>query len=181
MESKIYVILASGQSLTEENVEIVRKAKEDKIIEGVIAISNTAKLAPWADAIVSHDAKWWRVHKDWALNLSMRKFTRQTTPGVELYVPKEVPQGCNSALMAAFVARDIYKARKIIFLGLDMHGTHFFGKHPEPLRNPDAERFAVHMKQFEKWSGCPIINCSLNSALKLFPIIQLEEALQNDS
>lgn len=174
-----YVILCTGESLSHDDIEYVRDCREKDLIKGVIAVSDAAKLTPWADVMVSHDSKWWKHHWSWAKNLKMRKFSRQTFGRVELYVPKEI-NGCNSGLMAAMVARDVFEAEKIVFLGLDMKGTHYFGKHPEPLRNATSRRFTSHINQFEKWEGCPIINCSKDSALKCFPIMDLKIALQSE-
>lgn len=178
MVIKTFVIIATGPSLTQSDVDLIKKAKDDGIIQGVIAVSNSALLAPWADALVSHDAKWWNVHKKWTSELKMRKFSRQAVPGIETFVPKEITQGCNSGLMAAFVARDIFKADRLLYVGLDMKGTHFFGLHPEPLRNPTEIRFSTHVRQFNTFSGCSVINCTEGSVLKKFPIMKLSEALQ---
>lgn len=173
-----YVILCTGQSLTQEDVDYVRRCREEGSVKGVIAVSDAAKLAPWVDAMVSHDSKWWKHHWSWAKQLKMRKFSRLTFNGAELYVPKNI-NGCNSGLMAAMVARDVFKAQRIIFLGLDMKGTHYFGKHPEPLRNTTDRRFASLKQQFGNWHGCPVINCSKGSALKQFPIMDLKVALDS--
>lgn len=52
----IFAVLASGESMNQALADSVRgKCK-------VIAVSDTWRLAPWADALVSSDAGWWR-HK----------------------------------------------------------------------------------------------------------------------
>ena len=63
-----------------------------------------------------------------------------------------------------------------MLLGVDMHGTHYFGKHPEQdekgrklLRNTSPKKFEAHIKQFDKWRGPPeIVNCTPGSSLKRF-------------
>lgn len=171
-----WVIIASGQSLTKEDVEIVRGARASGLIKGFVAVSNVGiDLAPDADALVSHDDSWWR-NNPVALDLPMMKFSRQGRGAIRKYVPQP-PNGCNSGYMAMQVARDIFKAKRILLLGFDMHGTHYFGKHPSPLKNTSAERFKFHLNQFNSWSGCQVINCTVGSAIKKFPFIPLEKAL----
>jgi hypothetical protein len=50
------VCLASGPSLTVEDVEYVRGKAT------VIAINDTVRLAPWADVLYSSDKHWWLRH-----------------------------------------------------------------------------------------------------------------------
>lgn len=170
------VVMASGQSLTAQDVEYVKIAREENRVKAVIAVSNVGlDLAPWADALVSHDTKWWAMNIN-ATQFSGRRFCRSHWPNVEAYVPNP-KGGCNSGYMAMQVARDIYKADKIILLGFDMHGTHYFGKHPTGLRNTTNERFLAHIGQFNSWVGPEVINCTPNSALKKFPFMELEKAI----
>lgn len=75
-----------------------------------------------------------------------------------------------------YVARD-YGAKKIILLGFDMHGTHYFGRHPEGLKNTTEIRFKQHMFQFRLFSGAEVINCTPDSALKRFPLAALSDTL----
>lgn len=172
-----WVIIASGQSLTQEQVELVRKAREDGRVNGVIAVNNVGiDKAPWADVLVAHDGKWWSHHRKEAMNFTGRKFCRNTLPAIEQFIPS-VRSGCNSGYMAMEVAWKIFKAEFIILLGFDMHGTHYFGKHPEPLKNTTKIRFEFHRKQFNNWRGCPVINCSPGSALKNFPFVDIKSVL----
>lgn len=182
----ICFVLASGQSLTAEQVDLVRSARDSGLIDSVIAVSNVGiDLAPWADALVSHDRKWWMNNLS-ALDFAGQKFCRNTFRNVKVFVPNP-SNGCNSGYMAMQVARDAYKANKIFLLGFDMHGTHYFGPHPElkinnkvlshSLTNTQPHRFEFHIKQFEGWNGCDVVNCTHNSALKQFPLKTLGEAL----
>lgn len=179
-------ILASGQSLTPEQVSVIKNAKDSGLIRHVIAVSNVGiDLAPWADALVSHDRKWWSNNLS-ALEFKGLKFCRNAFRGVKVFIPNP-SNGCNSGYMSMQVAKDIYKANKIILLGFDMHGTHYFGPHPElkingkilpnSLTNTAPHRFEFHIKQFEGWNGCEVINCTPNSSLKVFPLKTLGETL----
>lgn len=171
-----YVVLATGPGLTQEVVDYVRgKAK-------VIAVSDAYKLAPWADALVSNDAAWWMAHPE-ALKFEGEKYTGAPDwhrfPGVTRIVPEGLlATGSNSGMLACHLA---YKkgAKRIILCGFDMHGTHFFGPHPTPLRNTPPERFAAFKKQFSRWhpEGVSVINCTPNTALRCYPMADLKDVL----
>lgn len=170
-----WVVLASGQSLTKEDVEYARQAREDGRIKGFIAVSNVGiDLAPDADALVSHDGKWWANNRE-ASGFEGRKFCNNTRYGIEVFHPSV--KGCNSGLMAMEVSFRVYGANKIILLGFDMHGTHYFGQHPKPLNNTTITRFKAHIKQFNNWKYCEVINCTPNSSLKKFPLMNLREVI----
>jgi len=164
-----FVIIATGQSLKTEDVEYVRgRAK-------VIAVSDSYKIAPWADVLVSHDSKWWR-HHNGVPEFKGEKFCAQTAPGAKPFRIFGYDSGLNSGLYGMYKARSM-GAKRIILLGFDMHGDHFFGKHPEPLTNTPAAKFDHFIKQFDLWSGCEVINCTPGSALKKFPMADLRETL----
>jgi hypothetical protein len=150
----------------------------------VAAVSNAWRLAPWADILVSHDARWWR-HNRAAFEFSGRKLVgNSAVEGLERFRHKDMPLsriglervGCNSGLMAMIAAREA-GATKICLLGVDMHGTHFFGPHPKGLRNTDEGRRQVHLAQYATFRGCEVINCTPGSALKAFPFGRIEELL----
>jgi len=168
--SSDWVIFGSGQSLEVEDVQYVRESGAN-----VIAVSNSYQLAPWAHALVSHDRKWWESYPE-ALHFRGRKFCRQAVRGTEQFTPS-VPNGCNSGLMAMEIARDLFQAKRVILLGFDMHGTHFFGPHGDGLVNTTPVRFNHHIRQFNSWHGPEVINCTLNSALKKFDFVDLRGIL----
>jgi hypothetical protein len=146
----------------------------------VIAVSNAYTLAPFAEALVSHDGKWWRNNPD-AFTFTGRRFcARAGLSGTEYFFCKEMRSeyaiGCNSGLMGMLVARHL-GASKIALLGFDMHGDHFFGKHQPPLKNTSDERRKEHLNQFKRFSGCDVVNCTPGSALKLFPSGRIEDLL----
>lgn len=171
-----WVVIASGHSLTKEQVELVKAARDSGRIKGVIAVSNVGlDKAPWADALVSHDSKWWHSNLE-AFAFKGRKFCRMMVGRLEQYIPSP-PQACNSGYMAMQVARDVFKAQRVLLLGFDMHGTHYFGNHPAGLKNPTPQKFAMYLRQFEGWQGPAVLNCTPDSALKLFPFVKIENAL----
>lgn len=76
-----------------------------------------------------------------------------------------------------YIAQSLFGATRILMLGFDMHGSHFFGAHKPPLKNTSDKRRLVHLKQFRRWQGCEVINCTEGSALKAFPFGNLKEIL----
>lgn len=169
-----FAVLATGPSMSQELANYVRgKCK-------VIAVSDAYKLAPWADALVSNDRNWWE-HNKAANKFAGRKFASVALPhGVEALPRVGVyGGGINSGLQGMRVAQ-ILGATKILLLGFDMsaeRGLHYFGAHPHPLKNTTAKRFVKHIEQFNKWHGCPVINCTPRSALKRFPMSTIQEQL----
>jgi hypothetical protein len=163
-------ILASGESMCQSIADSVR----GRCL--VIVVSDAYKLAPWADALVSMDGKWWRHHKP---DFSGRRFSGVSTSHAE-----RVPQalsGWNSGLLAMRVAVDIFHARRVLLLGFDMRGTHFFGKHPEPLRNTPVRRFEEFKHQFRDYrpKDVEIFNCTPGSALTCYATANVEDMLES--
>ena len=177
-----WVIIASGQSLTDEQINLVKAAKDAGKIKGVIAVSNVGiDKAPWADALVSHDSAWWTSYPE-AVKFAGKKYSRNAVPGTIGYNKPFMRGGINSGLMAMYIAKYCFEADRLILLGFDMHGTHYFGPHVgERLRNTPPDVFAKHMKQFDKFSdrfrGHAVINSTIGSALTIFPYVELREAL----
>jgi PKD repeat protein len=171
MTEETWAILASGPSMSQEVADSVKGLK-------VIAVSNTYELAPWADILVSSDRTWWTNHP------KAKDFAGEKFCGLCIETPKEVKKfpgamsGSNSGLLALQVA--VSKgAKRILLFGVDLGGSHYFGDHPPPLKNPTPQRFDVFKKQFNGYrpSGVEIYNCSPNSALKAYPFKDPEEFL----
>lgn len=72
-------------------------------------------------------------------------------------------------------------AKRILLLGADMHGSHFFGPYTNGLRNTAPHQRAQHMKQYAAWAslnrGVEVLNCTAGSALCCFPLADLDESL----
>lgn len=160
-------ILATGPSLTAEAVAKVRHLP-------CIAVSDAYRLAPWACAMVSADKAWWRLHNP---EFAGPKYTLADVPEVEKVM--DLAMGSNSGLLACHIAVTRLGAKRLLLLGVDMHGSHFFGRHPEPLKNTKAERFEQMKKQFANWAPkrVDIWNCNPESGLTCFPRMTLDEAL----
>lgn len=83
----------------------------------------------------------------------------------------------NSSLFGMHIAEALYGAQRILLLGVDMYGTHFFGPHPKGLTNTTARLFKRHKDQFKSWKGCEVINCNPDSHLEVFPKTKLRDII----
>lgn len=171
MNPHIACILATGPSMTQGVADYVRGKCR------VYAVSNAYRLAPWADALISHDKAWWRAHPD-ALKFKGRKYCKFDLPGTKTFCPYDMPMGCNSGLMAMYIARHD-KVKTILLCGFDMQGTHFFGKHDESkgLKNTSDKRFRQHINQFHSFAGVDVINCTPGSALPHYKCADLYDMI----
>jgi hypothetical protein len=179
-------VLAPGPSLSLSQTQQVRQAGV-----AAVAVNDAFRLAPWADVLYAADAAWWQHHAQEALsfeglmmtsdpNLAFRKVKRLRQTGTYGFDPTPgcVRTGSNSGYQAVHVAMQA-GAKRVLLVGFDMHGTHFFGRHPAPLRNsvPETQKqFAVNF-QFLNGHGVDIINCTPGSAITCFPQQDLAEAL----
>jgi hypothetical protein len=173
---KTYAILATGQSMSASlAASLFGKC-------GLIAVSDAYRIAPFADALVSQDPAWWRVHSDAVDSFVGRKFggPRVEIKGIERVEAQGlIASGTNSGLLAAHVAVKHFGATRVLLCGLDMAGSHFFGPHPAPLKNTTPTRFEVMREQFAAWKpqGIEIYNCSPGSALQCYPFKDLCDVL----
>jgi hypothetical protein len=168
----IWALLAPGPSAKAELAEKVRGLRL-----GVIGCAY--QLAPWADFIAASDRGWWRNYPD-AMELPCQKFSMSQVSGTERVSVSQFGTTCNSGVLALECAKKL-GATKILLLGFDMHGTHFFGKYTNGLRNTTTLQRGQHLKQYEQWAyankGIETINCTPRSALTCFPKASLEDVL----
>lgn len=167
-----FAVIATGPSLTVDQVEAVRQLR-------VVAVSDAYRLAPWAEALASQDARWWRHHTE-AMQFAGLKFCGSWEPP-EGCRRVEVAPGMNSGVLGIRVAR-ILGATSIVLFGFDGHGSHFFGPHPHPLKNTPEGRRLAHIEQHRqeaedcKRIGVGIVNCSPGTVLP-YPVGELSAAL----
>lgn len=169
-----WAVLATGPSMSQAVADSLRGRCE------VVAVSDSYKLAPWADALVSSDRAWWDAHPE-ALEFEGSKFgcmpEFQALPEVARFAAQS---GTNSGLLGLMVAASL-GATKVLLCGMDMHspGGHFFGNHPANLKSTTAQRMEVFKKQFARYQpkGVDIVNCTPGSALMAYRVGNLEEEL----
>ena len=194
------VCIASGPSLTREDVDYVKgKAK-------TIVINASYALAPWADVLYCADSnpfRWYWEHgpkgyeriamRDFCgLKFSLTKRSRSWA-GVQVLKhgreeglsldPTRLCLGMNSGYQAINLAV-LLGAARILLLGYDMSvakdGREYWHvQHPHTKRSPykTFRRLFPSIVEPLKKSGVEVINCSRQSALECFPKMSLREAL----
>lgn len=167
----IAAVVCTGQSVTQADVDYLRgKCK-------VVVVSDAYKLAPWADAMVSHDKAWWIAHSECDFAGPRYCGYFQDLPGAHK-TQRFYPAGGNSGCMGLLVAQRLFSPTKILLLGADLHGTHYFGPHTRDLlRNTNKTQFETMKRQYAALRKLPIVNCSQISTLTCFPKANLREVL----
>lgn len=185
------VCIASGPSLTREDVDYVRgKAR-------VIVVNTSYQLAPWADVLYACDAKWWRWHKgapDFAgQKYSLQKDARWHDPAIRVLentgveglerTPTGLRNGRNGGYQAINLAVH-FGASRILLLGYDMsqgphREEHWHGEHPNRSRSPFDKFLRVFPSIVAPLQavGVEVINCSRRTALTCFPRLPIDVAL----
>jgi hypothetical protein len=187
--SETFVCVASGPSLTEEDV-LLCASREVRIV----AVKDAIRLVPAGsvDALYACDAKWWRHHKP-----TYEGLRYSIEPGAAEYAtvlrntgdrgletdPSGLRTGRNSGYQAVNLAVHLGAAR-VILLGYDMGDQagkdHWFGRHPYPAMRPPYQIFREFFPSIVeplKALGVEVINASRRTALDCFPRVRLEEAL----
>lgn len=192
------LVLGSGASLTQDDVARARRA-----VDAVIAVNDSYTFAPDATVLYAADKKWWGWHKGCvsphlvgskkypAFTGALRYSLTQTPWYPQVQVLRRGPQdgltldpgrvalGLNGVYQAINVAVHLGGTR-VLLLGVDMHGAHFFGHHPDNSNAPFSlclQRFATLVAPLAA-AGVEVINCTPKSALKVFPRLSLDDVLQ---
>lgn len=167
-----WVLLAPGPSMSESLANRVRG-------QNVGAVGNAYQLAPWADFLAATDRAWWDRHPE-AKAFKGKRYSPNCLPCTERVHGATVFSGTNSGVLALECARR-NGATRILLLGFDMHGSHFFGPYTNGLRNTTDARRRQHLVQYAQWrrvnKDIEVLNCTDGSALKCFPMARLDECL----
>lgn len=182
-----FVCLGSGPSLTAEDVDVCRGRSR------VIAVNDTHRLAPWAEVLYAADAKWWRWFAEAQGEFAGLKYTiassfgecgscatplQNTGPSGLETSPTGLRTGRNSGYQAINLAVHL-GARRIVLLGYDMRGDHFFGSHRDKTRPPFAQCIPLFKTLVQPLAqlGIEIVNCSRSTAIDAFSQKPLAEVL----
>jgi hypothetical protein len=158
---------------------------------------------PWADVMYGCDERWWD-SKAGAMDFAGEKFSTHDkastsnnkesaaekygltlvkgSPGDGFSLdPAIIHYGDNSGFQGLNLAI-LFGATFIVLVGFDMRfvdgKSHFFGHHPKGLyQREEYESFAK--KFVAPPDGVTIINATPGSALKAYPIMGLDEVLEN--
>ena len=191
-------ILASGPSLTAEDVEFVRGKTP------VIVVNDAVRLAPWADVLYSSDGPWWKRERGAPGFTGMKLcIEKKKGAGVDSYGrtwpsvgvlrnagiaglsldPSAICHYKNSGGAAINLAVHL-GAIRIVLLGFDMSAgpngqRHFYPEGPRGS-SPygDFRRYMATMVHPLKAAGVTVVNASRRTALTCFPRVALEQALR---
>lgn len=190
-------IIAGGESVkTEKNLPLLKDIS-------VIAINDAYKLYPDADILYGADHTWWQhPNHDYVADFPGERWTQNKGAGDWPRVAKEhgihviksrgditslstdpglIHTGVNSAFQALNLAV-LGGAKKVLLIGVDLAGKHWFGDHPDTLNRPSP--FGVMKEAFEnivpqlKELGVEVINCSRKSELTCYPKKTIRAALK---
>jgi hypothetical protein len=187
------VCIGGGPSLTSADVDAVRGRAR------VIAINDAYRLAPWADVLYAADAAWVEWH-DGVPSFDGPKYSiaggivpATTRPDWQVLrntglvglepEPTGLRAGHNSGYQAINLAVH-FGATRILLLGYDMGlsdegRSHWFGDHPDHRLSPYAQMMAAFDTLVEPLQeiAVEVVNCSRRTALRVFPCLDLAEAL----
>lgn len=167
-----WVVLAPGPSASAELAGKVRNIP-------LVAIGNAFELAPWAQIIAASDAAWWRSFPA-ARALPAAKFCMGEARDIERVRIDALGAVVNSGVLGLECAVRA-GATRILLLGADMHGTHFFGEYQNGLRNTKPHQREQHLKQYAAWArlnrNIEVMNCTHGSVLDCFRKADLDACL----
>ncbi len=195
------VCIATGPSLTQEQVARVRAHRDTGEVAGVLVVNDAYRLAPWADVCYFADLKWWEWHKD---KPEFRAFAGQKCT---IFSGKPLPadaavhvlKGTAASGLSATpegVATGYHSGHQVLdmavqsgavlipLLGYDGKRSangmrHWFGNHPDSTE-PPYQQILEAMKTVQqpaKARGIRIVNCSPGSAFDCFERAELASLL----
>lgn len=194
-KNKPAILIATGPSLTEEVVEVIRKYKDDYVIFGC---NDTYRLVDFLDIHYACDKKWWDHHghkfrekfpelESWTQSKeSAQKYGLNLVEGEHRprlsTDPTKIHWGSNSGFQQLNLAF-LMGCSKFILVGYNMrrdgkNKSHFFGDHPGNLKSSSPypkfiEAFNLIQKEIKPF----IVNCTPESALGMFRKNDLEAEL----
>lgn len=173
-----WAVIATGESLKPDPEAAVARVRHLPCV----AVNDAFRIAPWARALVFCDSSW-LLKNPAARAFAGEKWCGNRTEGVaRLPARPGIFTNTNSGLLALHFAVVERRATRVLLLGVDMKGSHYFGSHPRGLTNTDPDAFAKFIRQFEDYAqrlpaGVEVINCNPESALEVFPKATLDEVL----
>lgn len=191
------VLLATGPSLSEEQIELI---KEHRSKIRVFGCNDSFRIYSDLDVMYACDGPWWRLNAIQALKslspnthvwtqdvMSAQQYgitliAGDHSPGLYTSSRDKIHFGGNSGYQLLNLAYH-YGIRKFLLCGYDMKHdngkTHFFGNHDGGLNNNSP--YPVFLKSYNTIQPSIanlIINCSPGSALKKFKHGDLKTELE---
>ena len=191
-KNKKAILIATGPSLTEEVIETIRPYKDDFVIFGC---NDSYKVVDFLDFHYACDNKWWEFHYDTFKEKypHLQAWTQAKEYQDKLTIIKGKPAkglsldsslihwGSNSGYQLLNIAF-LMGCSKFILVGYNMQAIkgkkHYFGEHPPGLsKNSPYNKFVAAFNTIQPEIKELIINCTPNSALKMFKQKDLREVL----
>lgn len=160
----------------------------------MVGVNNAYEVAPWLDILYGCDKQWWDWHKGVPSFIGTKVtmcpkaaehyglwLLHQGEPGPGLSTdPTVLNTGYNGGFQAINLAYHL-GASKVLLIGYDMAfsrsgAAHWFGDHPNGVRSTYT-RFIAMMNTIAEQGLIEVINCSVQTALRCFPRMSIEEAL----
>lgn len=204
-----WVVIGGGPSLTTEDVDFCRGKAT------VLVINDGYRMAPWADALYAADHRWW-ISAPVGFDLPHIELSRcvkrriccdpgtcemfgveyvSHLPGIGLGDDGIVTGNMSGTSGINIAANE--GAKRILLLGFDMRGKHWFGDHPDTVEipTPHGEPRIEYMNtvtedDFQyardelsvmaaelRVRGIEVINCSRDTSLTCFPRATIQESL----
>lgn len=194
------VLFATGPGLTEEVVDAVLEARKHKKLY-LFGCNDAYQIVPCLDVHYACDANWWRIHytKMEGYPVTYGLWTQEPQMSKSVYpnlrriagrggkglstAQDGIIFGNNSGYQLINVAL-LFGIKRMILCGYNMSvidkKRHFFGDHPQGLnRSGNYTGFVGNFKTIKPNDyGIEIVNTTPQSALKMFPVMTLEEALK---
>lgn len=200
--NEIGALVASGQSAILEDMGKLRGRTR------VVVINNSWQLAPWADMLYASDPRWWdseivgygrhalrdfrgmmvtqdanaaKHHKLHLIRLWGQEQDKHANE-MKFDEPGVVGRGGNSAFHTLNMIAQ-FGCRRILLVGLDLHGQHWHGAHAQPCRDAQPDTLNKWAARFDmqepvlRARGIEVINCSPRSALKAYQRMVIDDAL----
>lgn len=183
------ICIATGASVTQADVDLCKGKGR------VYAVKEAYLMAPWADVLYCADEDWiankkgvpefggekWTVSNEAARKWGWRyvKGTTDIEWGASIDL---IAYGGNSGFQA-FNLAVVQGAKKVVLIGYDYGLTgktkHWYDgtEHARESRPSNYQQWTERMHKAARHIPVPVINCSLDSAIKCFPKMTVAEAL----
>lgn len=198
LENEVVVLLATGPSLTKEQIELLRPLHEKGKLK-IVGCNDSYRLCDFLDVLYFCDGGWFKHNPDvldynvdfvWTQDSKakgnhptrIKKVSGSSGNGISTR-PHHIHWGSNSGFQLINLAYHM-GAQYFILLGYNMDvpkgmQQHFFGKHPKGLNQGNSYKgFCSAYEKIQPDIKNRIINATQPSALKAFRNIKLEDALE---
>ena len=189
-------LLGCGPSLNRADVNQLQGRR-------VIAINDSYLLAPWAEILYWCDNKWWLQHKERIAETfrgrviatlenqidGVRALRNAGQLGLETD-PGAIRNGSNSGYQAINLAVHL-GVKRIVLLGYDMqvNGDRLHWQPRTDMQTAQGFQRTLQVTMLPKFEylreplrrlGVEVVNCTVNSALKVWPYRILEQVLREE-